>query len=191
MATPDTDGYRRFLEDVDRREMSNADTYDKSLLSLSSAFLGITLTFTQNVVPIETAKCISLLLASWVLFSLTIIVVLGSFIYGQSAIRTLKTMARAFYLDGDLTLNENSEKISTRIFVLNSVTGLLFILAVLSFTTYIGLNVTEAARMTNQRESGRTERSQPLPNLQQHQTPPAAPPASQAPSQPQSETGKK
>jgi len=87
MNEPDEEGYLRFIEDTNKREMSNAETYDRALLTLSSVLLGLSLTFTQNVVPLHTASKLWLLIGSWALFATTIIIVMASFIYGQHSFR--------------------------------------------------------------------------------------------------------
>ena len=107
--------YISYIEDTNRREMANADAYDKALLTLSSVMLGISLTFTENVVSLQNANFIWLLLISWALFTFTIIIVILSFIYGQYQFGQLKEDAKKFFLDGQIELNEKSERARIKI----------------------------------------------------------------------------
>lgn len=183
MEEPDHDGYFRYIEDADKREMANADTYDKSLLTLSSALLGISLTFTQNAVPLQTAHQIWCLIFAWGLFALTIIMVIVSIIYGQHCIKRLKDNARPYYLERKTEVNELSEEIYRSIRRLNTFSGVCFIVGVLMFTAFVGLNVYKGNVM------GKViERGQPTSTYQQQQGKPAQQPSNPQQSQ---QTGQK
>ncbi len=165
---PDEDGYFRYIADADAREIANAETYDKSLLTLSSALLGVSLTFTQNAVPFSSARYIWCLLSAWVLFSLTIILVIGSIMYGQSCFKRLKDNARTYYLEGNRSANKLSERISDSIRRFNIITGVCFILGVAMFTTFVGINVYRGNVMTKE-TTIKIERSQVPSTYQQQQ----------------------
>lgn len=141
MHTPDEEGYLRFIEDSNRREIANSENYDKSLLTLSTALLALAVTFSGEIVPFDGARSLWLLLLSWALFTLTIIGVIGSFIYGQHVFKILKANAKNYYLEGDLSKNALSESFSNKIRNTNTATGVLFILGIVAFTIYVGINI--------------------------------------------------
>lgn len=141
MTKPNYEGYKACLDDLNQRQMSNSETYDKSLLTLSSAFLGLSLTFIQNVVPLADGKCLLLLYVSWGLFALTIILTIASFIYGQSVLEELKVGAKKYFIEGKREEDERSKVLSRRLTTLNTVDGIVFIVAVVSLTVFVGLNV--------------------------------------------------
>ena len=174
MSEPDEKGYLRFIEDTNKREMSNADTYDRALLTLSSVLLGLSLTFTQNVVPLSTASQLWLLIVSWSLFAFTIVSVMASFIYGQHSFKRLKEGARRYYLDGDTSANKLSEQISDAIRRVNTLSGLSFITAIVLFTIFVGINVSGGNDVSGDKK--REERSQPASTYEQQQTKPVKKP---------------
>lgn len=142
MTKPNAEGYKAYIEDLNKREMSNSETYDKSLLTLSSAFLGLSLTFTKDVIPFENANYIILLFVSWGLFALTIILTISSFIYSQRVTRQLKKSAREYFIEGKKETNELSITLAKRQEQLNTSCGVIFIIAVILLTSFIALNMT-------------------------------------------------
>jgi hypothetical protein len=188
MNTPDESGYFRFIEDTNKREMSNAETYDKALLTLSSVLLGLSLTFTQNVVPLSTSSCLWLLIGSWSLFALTITIVIASFIYGQHSFKRLKEGARKYFLEGETSANELSEQISNTIRNVNALSGISFITAILLFTIFVGINLSGGNIMNKDKKQG--ERIQPASTYEQFQTKPIKKPAQIQTQKPQQEQKK-
>ena len=90
--------YNKTRDELLAKQMSNSETYDRSMLSLSSAFLALSITFIKDIVPVKESLCTWLLYLSWGLFALTIIVVFLSFIYGQKGIKRLLAGAEEYYL---------------------------------------------------------------------------------------------
>lgn len=115
MSTPNYDGYWKYLDDLNTRQIANSETYDNALLTLSSAFLGLSLTFIKDVVPFESAQCLGLLYLSWTCFCLCIVTVIGSFIYGQSVIDELRNNAKKYFINGDKSLDAQSKFLAQRI----------------------------------------------------------------------------
>jgi hypothetical protein len=188
MNKPDNEGYFRFIEDTNKREMSNAETYDKSLLTLSSVLLGLSLTFTQNVVPLQTATKLWLLLCSWALFSFTIIIVMVSFIYAQNAFHRLKLGARKYYLEGDSSSNNLSEQIYNNIRNINALSGMSFIIAIVLFTVFVGINVSGESIVSKDKKQ--EEISQTPYTYEQQQTKPIKQPEQTTPQKPRQESKK-
>lgn len=114
MTEPDHEGYKACIDDLNHRQMSNSETYDKSLLTLSSAFLGLSLTFIQNVVPLNSGKCFFLLYLSWGLFALTVILTIASFIYGQYVLEELRVGAKKYFIEGNKEEEDERSKVLSR-----------------------------------------------------------------------------
>ena len=51
--------------DLLKRQLSNSENYDKAVISLSTAFLGLSLAFLKDLVPIQRAEWLWLLYGSW------------------------------------------------------------------------------------------------------------------------------
>ena len=188
MSEPDEKGYFRFIEDTNKREMSNSETYDRALLTLSSVLLGLSLTFTQNVVPLFSASYLWLLIISWSLFALTIIIVIASFIFCQHSFKRLKDGAVKYYLEGDTSTNELSEEISATIRKINTLSGVTFIAAVILFTVFVGINVNGGNIVST--KTNYEEKSQPSSTYQQQQSKPTPKPEQPQSQKPQQEQKK-
>jgi hypothetical protein len=184
MTPPDHEGYRACLDDLNRREMSNAETYDKSLLTLSSALLGLSLTFIGNVVPISQATALCLLYLAWAALAATIALTISSFIYGQSVIRDLKAGAKAYFLEGKRISNDESVALSARLHLLNTSTGVTFIAGVFFLSLYVGVNVNRESAMPDKEPPVQVplKKSQPVPSFDQFAP---KPPQQQPQQQPQ------
>ena len=121
-------------EELLKREVSNVENFDKGILTLSSAGLGVSLVFIKTVVPLSKAACLCLLYFSWGLFILAIASTLSSYLFGVHAIKKQIELNALILLEG----NENarnqrplSAKITDR---LSYVSATAYCLAI-SFTT--------------------------------------------------------
>ncbi|WP_157385745.1 hypothetical protein [Methylosarcina fibrata] len=63
--------YDSYRDEVRKRQLSNNENYDKTILSLSSAGLALSLTAIRFVVPLEIASYLDLIKWSWWLFGIT------------------------------------------------------------------------------------------------------------------------
>jgi hypothetical protein len=141
MNEPNYEGYWKSLDDLNRRQISNSETYDKSLLTLSTALLGISLTFIKDAIDIDTAGAFCLLYVSWFLFSGTIITVMVSFIYGQLVIEELKISAKKYFIDGDKSENDRSQTLYRRLNIVNTLSGIFFVVGVICLALFVGINL--------------------------------------------------
>jgi hypothetical protein len=64
--------YSETRKDLLNRQLSNAENFDKAILSLSTAGLGFSLAFIKGIVPIRGATYLFLLYFSWWMFGITI-----------------------------------------------------------------------------------------------------------------------
>lgn len=78
---------RKLLVDAEREA---ARSFDKSMITLCGAALGLSITFVQYIAPIPQAT--TLLWLAWLCFSLALIVTLASFLTAQSALRKQRDM---------------------------------------------------------------------------------------------------
>ncbi|MYF17585.1 MAG: hypothetical protein F4215_09420 [Gemmatimonadetes bacterium] len=93
--------YKKAWEELNRRQLSNSETLDKSILSLSTAGLGFSLAFIKNVVPLDkTTVCVCLLYESWVAFVLAIAATLVSFHTSQKGIERQFAHIQHILLEG-------------------------------------------------------------------------------------------
>jgi hypothetical protein len=102
--TPDDTDFRNrlFKENYDelvKKQISNSENFDRSILTLSTSGLGISLAFIKDFVPLATAEVKTCLMLSWVLFAVAIISTMGSFLTSQKAITTQIDYSHKYYLE--------------------------------------------------------------------------------------------
>ena len=81
----------------DMRSMS--DEFDKSILTLSSGGLGLSLAFVKDIVPLKQASFIWLLNASWFMFVGAIVATLTSYLMSLEAAKRALKDAEKYYLE--------------------------------------------------------------------------------------------
>lgn len=79
--------HRTQAEQVKSDIDSSTDSFDKSMLTLSSGALGVSLAFIKDIVPLGQAAWIFLLLASWIAFALCIVTTVVSFQFSIAALK--------------------------------------------------------------------------------------------------------
>lgn len=138
------DRERRYSEtrkDLLERQLSNSEKLDAAILTLSTAALGVSISFIDNVVSLENARFIRLLTISWCLFGLSIVSTLVSFLASQIGIKTQLLYAREYYLNKNeeyLTKPNTAAKWTDR---LNYLSALIFIAALFSTILFVTLNL--------------------------------------------------
>ena len=103
--------YEQYLKERDellKRQLSDAQLFDKAILTLSSAGLGFSLAFIRKGVSLDAATQMSLLYVSWGLFVFAIASTLISFFTSQRAINKQLESNEDYYL-GDEGKPSNSE----------------------------------------------------------------------------------
>ncbi|MCK5678434.1 MAG: hypothetical protein KAH72_08175 [Flavobacteriaceae bacterium] len=92
--------YSDFWSEINKRQISNTESLDKALLSLSTAGLGFSLSIAKFISLKDTADYL-LLFIVWSLFGLTIISTVISFIISQKALDNVLEYAEKYYLNND------------------------------------------------------------------------------------------
>lgn len=89
--------YNDTYDELVKKQISNAENYDRSVLTLSASGLGLSLAIIKNVAPSATADYRWALIASWWLFGATIVMTMTSFLASQAAIRFQMHAAHKYY----------------------------------------------------------------------------------------------
>lgn len=164
---------RRRLHDTARellldRQSSNSESYDKAILTLSSAFLGLSLTFIKEILPAGPVIAACLLYLSWVAFAAAIVITLASFRVSDAALTQRLGLNEDYYLKG---IESAADRTGLAVAVdwLNNIAGGLFILGVVLTVAFVMANFSEANHMSN-KQSGSgptgTERGHTVPPVQ-------------------------
>ncbi|RKU01674.1 hypothetical protein C7H84_19900 [Burkholderia sp. Nafp2/4-1b] len=141
--------YERYKEDLSKREISNAENHDRSILTYSAAGLGLSLSLLKDFVPITQAKYSWTLYGSWIFFCLAIISVILSYPLSQRVIRLQDKKARRYYLENIAAAYDERIKLENFSNFLNQwVSPPLFIIAIILTIFFVSINL-KGANMTN------------------------------------------
>lgn len=190
--------------DLLKRQLSNAENYDKAILSLSTAFLGLSFVFMKDLVPAHQAKWLCLLYGSWGLLTGAVLTTIVSFWVSQQAIDEQLKKAEDYYVRGDQSALTKS-RIARATDWLNATSGVLFVLGVSLTTTFVVANFERGTKMSTDKKGERVQvreaapipmmqeaplkKGAPIPDLQQvpqGQAPQSQPPAQSTPPAPPS-----
>lgn len=95
--------------DLLKRQLSNAENYDKAILSLSTVFLGLSFAFLKDFVSTDQAEWLCLLYGSWVVLTAAVLTTVLSFRVSQRAIDEQLKRAEDYYLHGKQDTLSKSE----------------------------------------------------------------------------------
>ena len=95
-------------KEISKRELSNAENRDKSILQLSSAGLGLSIIFVKDIVDLKNIQYLNLLTFSWISFVVAIAATLLSYLFAQSASRKQRELNYRYYIENEDVENEKS-----------------------------------------------------------------------------------
>ncbi len=101
--------YEEFRNHLLKLQMMNSENFDKSILSLSSTLLALSLAFINDIVDFKKAINPEFIKLSWVFLVGAILITLISFLLSQKAIDKQLDYAEKYYLSKlDEYLNKNN-----------------------------------------------------------------------------------
>jgi hypothetical protein len=173
--------YADHVAEINKREVSSSENFDKAVLSFSSAGLALSIGFLKDFVPIQSAAAPWMLYGSWALFTAATCATIISFFFSSQALDAQKGRAYAYYMqaDDDALRRRNLWDYGTR--VLNYMSATCFLLAMILSVAFISINLEKGSAMkeNNPRNSGRStellHKGLTVPTMQQVQRPPAQP----------------
>jgi hypothetical protein len=120
---------------------SSTDSYDQSLLTLSSGGLGLSIAFIKDIVGLQNAVWLWLLYSSWIAFAACIFITVISF---QFAIKTQKehlVNCGKYYLECKEEYRDKRGGFSKALTACTMIAGGLFVLALVCTITFAIKNV--------------------------------------------------
>lgn len=132
------DAYRKELL---VRQRENSSNFDRLVLSLSAAIVGLSISFLNNVFTIKNANCLILLKMSWGALSLVIISTITSFLVSQKALDMQIKFAERYYLKGDEEYGIKRSFLASLTDFLNIFTGIIFIIGIILLIIFVNQNI--------------------------------------------------
>jgi hypothetical protein len=136
------EAYNKLKESLEITARSEAEKFDRGILTLSSIFLGLTLTFVDKIVPFHSAWYRWLLYICWPSFFVSIISILIGLLVNQEAIRQMSDNASNFFLKHNLNYrNFANHKLNRFADKLNWISFSFFVLGIGTLILFAILNV--------------------------------------------------
>lgn len=141
--------FDNFRDELNKRQLSNTENYDKAILTLSSSGLAISLTFIRSIVPIDSAEYLFLVQLGWGLFLLSIIMSLVAYQLSNKAIDKEMQRAEEYYIDFRQSAFDEKNWFSSINNTLNIIIGLLFVVATSFIISFVILNLRQETSMSD------------------------------------------
>jgi hypothetical protein len=136
------DWYWKQAERVQEDISSGADSFDKSMLTLSSGALGVSLAVIKDIVPLGQATCIFLLLLSWVAFASCIVITVVSFLFSIAAQKQHRDLLDRMYTQKDPNLAKTAPAgWNKAVWVCTRIALILFLVGLVCTMIFIVVNV--------------------------------------------------
>jgi hypothetical protein len=134
---------------------SSTDSYDQSLLTLSSGGLGLSIAFIKDIIPLHQAVWLIFLYVSWALFGLTILLTVTSFIFSVEAQKRSLKFLWNFYIEVDDSFRDMESRYSKALRWCTVVGGIFFFGAVFCTVIFAIQNVTRYSKMSDPTKTSR------------------------------------
>ena len=141
--------YDDYRDDLIKRELSNTEIYDKTILTLSSSALALSLTAIKLVIPSSAASCLFLMQWCWWLFGITIAISIIAYLVSNKALDNQLEIAEDYYSKGidDAFSRKNWYSIINN--WLNISTGFTFLIATAFIISFVTLNIDREFEMSD------------------------------------------
>ena len=150
-----SDEDRKLLADltaeIRKRQVSSSENFDKSVLTLSSGGLAVSLGFLKDFLPIDQSAWSWTLYASWTALTVATVVTMLSFLASAKAQEYQQEAGQTYYLQRDeskLALNPWDRVVIW----MNRVAGFGFVSGVILTTLFVSINLERAHAMKSFRQ---------------------------------------
>lgn len=116
-------------DDLNKRQLSNSENFDKSILTYSTAGLALSLGVLKDFVPVARAHWMWLLYASWILFTCVVTITLLSFILSQLGIKRQIEIDERYYLKLDDAAADEPNRFAVATEWCSYLSGICFVVA--------------------------------------------------------------
>ncbi len=131
----------KLREEILRRDLSNTENFDRTVLSLSTVFMGFSIGFVRANPAYRYQSCPTLVWASWLFFCVSIASTIVSFFVSQIGLAKQLKCAERYYIDRDEDAIKGAAPLSWATRVLNYVSGVCFVLGIVASAWFAILNL--------------------------------------------------
>ena len=131
------DNYSKFRDDLLKRQLSNNENYDRAILTLSTAALGLTVSFIRDL---QQPTYRGLLIAAWFFLVLAIIAIISSYPISQKAIDKQLEFAERYYIQDDESAADAKNHLAVCHDNLVTFAGISFVAGIIFTLVFFGIN---------------------------------------------------
>lgn len=132
--------YEKYRQDSLDRQLSNSESYDKTVLTLSSAGLALSVGLLNLLLPTSQIKYFLMLKMSWFCFSAAIILSLVAYRISNAAISKQLALAERYYIDGDEAAFSHKNWLTVANRWVNRLLGIAFSIAIILVMIFASIN---------------------------------------------------
>lgn len=180
--------YWEYVTEANKRELLGTDNFDKSILTLSSAGLGLSVSFLKDFVG-GTVLLPWCLYVSWMMFGIATLSTMASFMVSGKALEYQKELAYKAYMQGKADAFETPNRWNQATNGLNWASASAFFLALTLTIVFVIINLEENRMASGTYKPTPTapleHRGATVPAMQRPASAPVTPPAQPASSPPQ------
>jgi len=160
--------FAKFRDELLTRQRLNSTNYDKAILTLSTAGLGISFSFVHYVFASSEITNLFLLKISWAFFACSIISTLCSFVVSQIALSKQIYFAEMYYIKRKEEYFFRKNRLNSLTKFMNIAAGILFITAITFTLLFFWINVKEKNTMASKKNDNveNTMEGQLAPDMQ-------------------------
>ncbi|MFA8394802.1 hypothetical protein ACEPUD_32420 [Burkholderia ubonensis] len=103
-----TEIFKSYRSEIDKRHLSNAENFDKAILTYANAGLALSITLFKDAFSRAGLSGQALLAVSWAGFTLSVLFVIASFLLSQRALLDQVGLAEKYLLGFDDSCNRDS-----------------------------------------------------------------------------------
>ncbi|OAI06233.1 hypothetical protein A1353_09480, partial [Methylomonas methanica] len=133
--------YDAYRDDLRKRQLSNTENYDKTILTLSSSALALSLTAIRIIIPLKSANCLFIIQWCWWLFGVTIAISIIAYWVSNKALDKQLEIAEDYYSNGNNDAFSRKNWYSITNNWLNISTGFTFLVATAFLIYFVTLNI--------------------------------------------------
>jgi len=142
MSDDDTENYLGERNLLIEAQQQSYQQFDKAILTLSSGGLGVSIIFLRDILPLEQITNYYFLIGSWMLFTISILSTLISFLTSQYAYSEQLRLIEEYFQNKDSGAPDKKNRFAQITERLNVSAAVFFILAVVSTIMFVSLNIT-------------------------------------------------
>lgn len=142
MSDDDTENYLKERKSLIEAQQQCYQQFDKAILTLSTGGLGVSIIFLRDILPFEQITNYWFLIGSWILFTISILSTLISFLTSQYAYSVQLRLIEEYFLEKDSDALTKKNRFAQITGGLNISAAVFFILAVISTIVFVSINIT-------------------------------------------------